>query len=648
VDDRPDELLEEGARFVHRHDLAPAWTDGIEGADAKRCRRNGWKKPKRLNPNDEAAVGYFVTRARKANPALPAFANTLVLVEVDLDVPEDAYPPLNEVMARVAGLMRRLGLRFPETTIVHSRRGLHFYFRPPDGFMPAKVQLAEAGDAVTWSTDGYVVAVPGVHERRGVVYEFVRNGAVTMLPAEMYERLHVLAGESRVEARRAYEAGEPIPTGSRRETIFSLTLERVRDGVDRHAIVAELLELNTAQCSPSLKREQVEEQIDGAIRWAYKNPTETEKARAEAKRILAGARDAGATAAILSATPKRKRRMQRRPLEQVQAEPVEWLIEKVVPLGAQVLLAGVGGLGKSGLLLAWAKEITLTGRDVLIISYEDQAAPVLRPRFEAVGGDLARLHELYVDELAGSISFPDDLPELDRHVRETGAAAVLIDPVSASIDLKLDAHKDQDVRVVLGQLARLADRERIAIVENAHMNKAASTDPYLRINGSTAFYNAARSVLTVTRDPAEPDWQRLVTHHKSNYGPLAEVERWRVVPVTITSKTGPIEVMTMEFVEIADDVDRDTVLATPPIGAPKIDEALEFLVHALADGAWHDSVGLKKIAAAQQISERTLKRAAQELEVEHERRGYPASTYWRLHRSGQSHLHVVGPTGEPG
>ncbi len=163
--------------------------------------------------------------------------------------------------------------------------------------------------------------------------------------------------------------------------------------------------------------------------------------------------------------------------------------------------------------------------------------------------------------LDGSVSFPTDLGELDRHVRETEARAVLIDPVSASIDLKLDAHKDQDVRVVLGQLAHLAERERLAVVMNAHLNKAPSADPYLRINGSTAFYNAARSVLTVTRDPEEPDWHRLVAHHKSNYGPLAPVERWRVVPKTVATDGGPIEVMTMEFVEIADDVSREDVLA---------------------------------------------------------------------------------------
>ena len=214
---------------------------------------------------------------------------------------------------------------------------------------------------------------------------------------------------------------------------------------------------------------------------------------------------------------------------------------------------------------------------------------------------------------------------------ETKAELVLIDPVSASIDLKLDAHKDQDVRVVLGQLAKIAERERLAVLLNAHLNKTPSSDPYLRINGSTAFYNAARSVLTVTRDPAEPDWQRLVAHHKSNYGPLAAVERWRVEPKTITSADGPIEVMTMQFVEIADDVSREDVLAPRAARPEKTEEALAFLEWALEDGDWHDSAGLVKLAGAQRISERTLRRAALEgLQVAHERRGFPSSSHWRL------------------
>ena len=211
---------------------------------------------------------------------------------------------------------------------------------------------------------------------------------------------------------------------------------------------------------------------------------------------------------------------------------------------------------------------------------------------------------------------------------------MLIDPVSASIDLKLDAHRDQDVRVVLGQLAQLAERERLAIFENAHLNKAPCADPYLRINGSTAFYNAARSVLTVTRDPADPDWQRLVAHHKSNYGPLAAGERWRVVPVTVMQ---PARADRGDDAGVRRGRRRRLPRGRARAGRPaeKLDDAVEFLEEALADGEWHDSAGLKALAAARRISERTLKRAAQELEVEHERRGFPSSTWWRSPQSGQ-------------
>ena len=38
---------------------------------------------------------------------------------------------------------------------------------------------------------------------------------------------------------------------------------------------------------------------------------------------------------------------------------------------------------------------------MLIVSYEDAAEQVIRPRFEALGGDLERLFELSIDPLEG-------------------------------------------------------------------------------------------------------------------------------------------------------------------------------------------------------------------------------------------------------
>jgi hypothetical protein len=622
-DPRPDELLDRCGRLFWRLNAAIAWTDGLANDDeAKACSRRGsaaWKqaRPMRELGTEDAAAGYFTERGRRRNPAVVASVSGWDLVEYDGD--RDELDRKHKIP------------RLPDTLGWQSRRGPHKAYLAPVGEKPIKVQVDEA--AVTVISDGYLVCAPAWRPAVGVVYELNGTRELATLPDDLRDILLALGDETREQARRSFDEGEPIPKGHRDVAIFWQAVKLLRGGFDRRNALERLLALNKELCEPPLKRALVEKQLSGAARFVTAHPSETEHARTHARQILAERRNGEVRdVSRTGVEPARRRRsLDRRPLRAVRIEPVEWAIDGVIPLKTQSLLAGIGGLGKSALMLAWTKQITDQGENVLIVSYEDAAAQVLRPRFEALGGDLDRLHELYVDLLDGSVSFPTDLPELDRHVRETKARAILIDPISAAIDLKLDAHKDQDVRVVLGQLAHLAEREGLAVIMNAHLNKAPSADPYLRINGSTAFYNAARSVLTVTRDPLDPDWSRLVAHHKSNYGPLAPVERWRIEPKAILSDAGPIEVMTMQFVEIADDVSREDVLATSAAGAEKLDAAIEFLQGALADGDWHDSAGLVKLAAAQRISERTLRRAALEaLQVEHERRGYPSTTWWKV------------------
>jgi KaiC/GvpD/RAD55 family RecA-like ATPase len=637
VDDpRSDELLELHGRLFWRVNAAIAWTDGIvDDAKAKRCSRRGraaWKAARPLREElgtEEAAAGYFKTRARRRNPVVTSSGSGWDLVEYDGDRDE---------------LDRRHGIpRLPDSLGWRSRRGPHRVYLTPAGETPIKIQIAEEG--VTASSDGYLVAAPAWRAEYGVTYTLNGTFELATLPAKTRKMLLELGAETKAETRRRFERGEPIPEGFRNETIFAKALEFVRDGLTQAKVLERLQELNRTQCIPPLDEELVRKQLKGALKYSRDHSTESEIARAKARAILE--QDRGEERSTKTAKTARSRRreleIRRRPLSSVQAEPVEWLIPRVVPVGALTLVAGIGGLGKTALLLAWAKEIAEAGRDVLLVSYEDATRQVLRPRLEALEADLEHIHELYVDELEAGISFPAGLAELDRHVRETNAAAVVIDPVSAAIDLKLDSHRDQDVRVVLGQLAKLAERERLAILENAHLNKAPSSDPYLRINGSTAFYNAARSVLTVTRDPDEPEASRLLVAHKSNYGPLAEAERWRVVPTTV----GVIETMKLEFVGIAEDVLREDVLGHAP--APdRLETAIEWLEKALGDEDWHDSAGLKAMAsgARPRISERTLKRAAAELEVEVERRGFPSTTWWRLASWATSSPVHVGPTGE--
>src|SRR5215212_5295854 len=94
-----------------------------------------------------------------------------------------------------------------------------------------------------------------------------------------------------------------------------------------------------------------------------------------------------------------------RPLSSVVPQRVRWLVPGLIPLRTLTLVAGVGGLGKSTYLAGVAAKASrgelLDGdpAHVLIISFEDPAAEVLRPRVEAAGGNLERVHEVVVDEL---------------------------------------------------------------------------------------------------------------------------------------------------------------------------------------------------------------------------------------------------------
>ncbi len=345
-------------------------------------------------------------------------------------------------------------------------------------------------------------------------------------------------------------------------------------------------------------------------------------------------------------------RWRRRSFDEVTPRAVRWLVPGVVPLRTSTLTAGQGGLGKSTWLMAVAAQVT-TGKlnghpaSVIVVSYEDTIEEILRPRAEAANADLGRLFEIAVPaDLGGAVLLPRDISRLDEQIKETAARLVIVDPILAAIDLALDAHKDQHMRVVLAQLADLAEKHHCAIVLVLHLNKAPAVDPYLRISSSSGFYNAARSVVVVVPDPEEPEEHRLVAQVKSNWSRRAPVQRHVLNEILLDTRdpdTGEqIVTSRMEFVEVAAGIDRDTILASGRHDqGEQVSKATGWLEGVLAVGGWHDSAALKKLADGQDITERTLQRASREIEVEVEQRGFPSSTYWRLPPVAPTPIHTT-------
>src|SRR5215211_6493471 len=148
-------------------------------------------------------------------------------------------------------------------------------------------------------------------------------------------------------------------------------------------------------------------------------------------------------------------------LRDVEARNVRWLVPGLIPLRTLTLVAGVGGLGKSMWLAGIAARLSrgeLDGHgpgDTVIVSYEDTAAEVLRPRLEAAGGDPDRVHVIVPEhrDYVEPVALPRDVVQVEQLVRSVDAKLVVIDPIVAAIVAELDAHKDQHVRTVLARLA---------------------------------------------------------------------------------------------------------------------------------------------------------------------------------------------------
>jgi hypothetical protein len=292
-------------------------------------------------------------------------------------------------------------------------------------------------------------------------------------------------------------------------------------------------------------------------------------------------------------------------------------------------------------LIARAAELTRQGIDVVIVTFED-TAEIIRSRAEAAGADLEHLHLMVLAEAGGldTVQLPRDLDELHRLVRSVQAKLVVIDPIVAAIETKLVAHKDQHVRSVLAALNRLAEENDAAVCIVGHLNKAPSTEAYIRIANSVAFWNASRSVVLVTEDGDDTD-TRLVAQRKANWARLVPVQRHRIEEIILETRdpeTGErIVTSRIVFVEDADDVNGADVLGPRET---KTETAETLLAAVLADGDWHESAGVKKLMGAAGFSERTVQRAAKKLAVESDRRGLATAgasqTWWRISLGGAS------------
>jgi hypothetical protein len=324
-------------------------------------------------------------------------------------------------------------------------------------------------------------------------------------------------------------------------------------------------------------------------------------------------------------------------LSDVQRREVVWLAKTPIPRGMFSILAGHPGLGKSMWTALVAAEVTRVGGEVVLCSAEDSLEHTLKPRLQAAGADVARVHALVPVDEAGDprgISFPKDQEILLEAIQSSGAIFVVVDPLTAVLDPGVDSHKDASLRSALAPLSRIAEETTAAILGVMHLNKAGGVDPIMRVGGSIGGPGQARSMLLLDRDPDDPGGERgtrrVLAHFTSNIGPLLPRRLLAVEPTHLPASDLEPAMDTARIVDLGEcDHAAGVLLAANGSDRSAIDEAADFLRDELANGITVLSKQLIGDAKENGIAVKTLRRAAKTIGVVINRQGSARTAHGR-------------------
>tara|TARA_Y100000588_G_scaffold364221_1_gene427679 strand:- start:808 stop:2043 length:1236 start_codon:yes stop_codon:yes gene_type:complete len=319
----------------------------------------------------------------------------------------------------------------------------------------------------------------------------------------------------------------------------------------------------------------------------------------------------------------------------VEPKRIDWLWPGRIAKGKLTLIAGHPGLGKSQITASIAATVSSgvpwpDGQanskpgEVLLLSAEDDIADTLAPRLIAAQADR---HRVRVIQMVGKTNDGRGF-DLDKDIeRLMGVEAdlLVIDPISAYLG-RVDAHKNAEVRGLLGRLSEVAEASAMAIVAVSHLNKAEGLDVLSRVSGSMAFVAAARAAYIVGPDK-ENESRRLFLPMKNNLGPDQTGLAFHIEPFTVTEE---IETSMVRWEPEPVNVSIEAMMAkTSADEQSALADAKEFLQQVLA----HGPIPTKEVqseAEAEGVAWITVRRAAKSLGVEKYKDGMNGPWYWAL------------------
>lgn len=184
-----------------------------------------------------------------------------------------------------------------------------------------------------------------------------------------------------------------------------------------------------------------------------------------------------------------------------------WEYEKVgrIQLRTLAMFAGKPGAGKSTAVRWFAARLSrgeLPGvwedypMNVAVVMTEEHNEDMIAPSLYAAGADMRRVYYPEITEggSVGSFASIRDEQNFTEQLIDNEIRAVFIDPVMSTVDGKMDAYRNNEVRQHLQPFVRIAQAINGIVVCVTHFRKGLTDDVMAGITGSSAFGEVPRSV----------------------------------------------------------------------------------------------------------------------------------------------------------
>lgn len=297
--------------------------------------------------------------------------------------------------------------------------------------------------------------------------------------------------------------------------------------------------------------------------------------------------------------------------DQMEEQPIRWLLNPWIPLGMLSMVVGHPNVGKST-FLAWIISLATHrkaesppygmqfGRVILLPGHEEQFEVMTLPRLKKAGVALDRVKVLE----RGNVSLARDRDRLTGIARRFGATLIVGDPIDSYVEDCFSEDRGQDVRPLLEAAGGIAQDTGAAVVFARHPGK----DPNNIMPGSRQWRAVPRIIVQLTSDGHIPP-RYLISHFKDSLGTEASPRRYSL----LDDGSGPRRFGLEE--EVDQSAEEMTRTAGGPCGRYKLQAACRLVRWVFGQEEKPTRVGLAEEARKQELGADTVNEALRLLGV---------------------------------